>query len=124
MGTTFVLRQNGTGLSGCGLLLRQTGDTHYMVAYLDNSGAYGVSERTGDAFMPGIYGENVVSDTSITNELLVVVSGNILHYFINGHHVDTMEINSIEGEVGNVLVNFEPVDSYCEFTNTWLWKWN
>jgi hypothetical protein len=121
--TTFTPDVSETNTFGCGLLLRQINDTDYMIAYLDNTGAFGVSQRRGDSFEQGIYGEGISWDIASQSNLLVVVDDDVLNYYINFVHVGTMEIEPLEGAVGNVVVSFGPVDATCRFSETWMWSW-
>lgn len=124
LGTTTTIEQTGgTGVSGCGLALRST-DQGYTVAYVDSSGAYGVAERSGDQFEAGIYGEDAVLNDASSHDLIVVAGEDNLLYFINGMFAGQMPITPLAGEVGNALVNFDPVSTTCRFRDTWLWRWN
>lgn len=126
LATTATLAPNSrSGISGCGLLVRSVNDTNYMVAYVDSSGAYGLSERTGDTFQPGIYTENApfVNIEPNTNQILVIAVDDILYYYVNGRHAGTLQVTPAEGQVGNALVNFDPGDNTCQFSNSWLWRW-
>jgi hypothetical protein len=123
MGTTTTLTQNGrTDITGCGLVIRNTGEDNYTVAYMDNVGAYGISERNGDTFASGLYGENPDWAENESNNIVVVHLEEILHLFVNGVYVGSQEIIPATGEVGNVLINFGPADSRCQFNDTWLWR--
>ncbi|GAB4509744.1 MAG: hypothetical protein OHK0046_05310 [Anaerolineae bacterium] len=124
LSTTITLEQiSGSGDTGCGLVLRQTGETEYMVAYLSNMGGYGVSVRMGQGFTDGLYGENVGWDATEANRLLVIVNDGQLYYYINGVLVGQLEVEPVDGQVGNAVVNFDPVEALCRFENTWLWTW-
>lgn len=123
LGTTATQTIAGDGLGACGLLLRNQDDTDYMVAFLDNVGGYGISQRTGDQFQTGVFGEQPTWRDGDTNDLVVVALDDRIHLFINGHHGGTLEQAAIAGGVGNVLINFDPVDTACQFTDTWLWSW-
>ncbi|MEQ8673443.1 MAG: hypothetical protein RLP44_27085 [Aggregatilineales bacterium] len=123
IGTTATLTQNlRPDLAGCGLLFRLTGDTNYMVAYVDNANGYGVSERDGESFEAGIYGESETWITETANTMIVAVNAGTLHYYVNGNYAGAMPLEPLMGQVGNVLINFEPAESTCAFTDTWLWN--
>lgn len=126
LATTATLAPTGrSGISGCGLLVRSASDTDYTVAYVDNSGAYGISQRSGDTFQPGIYTENAafVNVEPNTNQLLIIAVDEVLHYYVNGRYAGTLQVAQVAGQVGNALVNFDPGDNTCQFANTWLWRW-
>lgn len=131
-GTTFrnfamsvmVSIQNpaATGISGCGLFVRGQSETDYMIAYIDSAGGFGVSQRAGNTFQPGIYAENPAWSIVQPNELLLVLVEDSLYYFVNGFFAGSMEIEPVDGEVGNVVVNFDPVPALCRFEDTWVWR--
>lgn len=117
----------GDGIAGCGLLLFSGEDTNYAVAYVDSSGAHGVSMRVGDAFSDGIFADaaGVSLADGQPRDLLVIVTGDMLHYFIDNVHRGSMSLDDdLSGEIGNVIVNFDPVDASCRFDNTWVWQWS
>jgi hypothetical protein len=122
-GTTASLQAAVSGVTGCGLLLHGVNSGDYVAVYLDNAGGYGVSQREGDTFSPGIFGENELWDVTGEGELLVIVLDDVLHYYVNRHHTGTMELAGQEGEIGNVIVNFDPGDATCQFRDTWVWEW-
>lgn len=125
MGTTTRLNVNsGDGPTGCGLLLRRTGESTYTVAYIDNSGAYGLSERAGETFDPGIFGETPAFAANTEQSLLVVATADRLHLFVNRRYAGSLRTEAIAGEVGNALVNFEASNATCNFTETWVWAWD
>jgi hypothetical protein len=110
------------GMTGCGLVFRDINDTDYTIAYIDQTGGYGLSQRVDDLFQEGIFGQS----TSIgegSHRLLVIANGDILYYYIDGLHVGTLEMPSLEGSIGNAVVNFDPIDTTCQFNDTWLWRW-
>jgi hypothetical protein len=121
LGTTVSWESASEGMTGCGLVFRQRDDTHYLLAYVDQMGGYGVSQRDGDSFLPGIFGEQAAS--SGPYQLVIVAASNRVLYYINGLLAGELMIEGEEGEVGNAVVNFEPINTSCQFTNTWLWRW-
>ena len=108
---------------GCGLLLGRADATHYWLAYLDQTGAYGLSQRVDDRFEPGIFGAGLNLETGLFR-LLVIASGEQLLYYVNGQLVGTLETPPAAGGVGNAVINFEPTTTSCQFTDTWVWTWD
>ncbi|MBZ0292026.1 MAG: hypothetical protein K8L99_05595 [Anaerolineae bacterium] len=124
IGTTISWQIQGTeDPAGCGLVLRASGENDYLLAYVDQTGAYGVSSRSGDQFAPGIFGENATLAASDTHNLLLVLADDQLHYYIDGTLVGSLEDSAEAGEIGNAAINFEPAATSCQFNNTWLWAW-
>lgn len=121
--TTVNIRQNGEGIGGCGLVLRVASDNQYILAYLDTSGSYGLSQRNGDNFQPGVFGQNEQLIGNNEHHLLVTAYGENLHYYIDGQYVGSITATAIAGGVGNAVVNFDPVDSTCSFRDLWVWRW-
>lgn len=125
MGTTTRLSQSGvTGVAGCGLLLQQTGAENYTVAFVDREGGFGVSQRNGETFAEGIFDTRPDWADNDSHNLIVVINDGQLHYFVNGVYAGQLAIDPINGEVGNVLLNYDAVESRCQFDDTWLWRLN
>lgn len=122
MGTTVYADSVTGALGGCGLILRMTEPTRYLLAYIDGQGGYGLSERDGDTFKEGVYAESPNWSNSAGHHLLVAAVGTELHYYVNGAYVGTLETETLSGGVGNAVVNFEAADTSCRFQNTWLWR--
>jgi len=123
LSTTASATFTGEGIGACALLLQHTDEQNYAVAYLDNVGGYGVSIRTGDTFSDGIFGTNEMWTITNSSQLLVVVNDRVLYYYVNSVLVGQMPIVVSEGQVGNAVVNFDPVRTNCQFRNTWVWRW-
>jgi hypothetical protein len=122
LSTNATLATAAEGISACGLLFQATGETDYAVAYVDNSGVYGVSVRSGEDFAPGIFGEGLEVNLAAPVNIMVVVTDDMLYFFVNGRRMGTMPIEPIDGPVGNALINFDPVNANCTFTDTWVWR--
>ncbi|MBC7872134.1 MAG: hypothetical protein H7Y09_14910 [Chitinophagaceae bacterium] len=120
--TTATLTSSG-GTAGCGLLLRSTDENNYMIAYIDNSGAYGISARQDTVFNPGLFHQGNGMDVLRPNRLMVIVHDDLLHYYVNNFYQGSLAIDPVDGAVGNVLINFDVANSTCQFANTWLWFW-
>lgn len=123
LATTVSWQAPTDGVSGCGLVFRAADTSNFTLAYVDQTGAYGLSPREGDTFLPGVYGENGQQATE-QRHLLVIVNGETVHYYLDGYHVGTLESQAIEGEIGSAVVNFDPVHTSCRFDDTWVWRWN
>lgn len=121
---TFAAPLDGTSVAGCGLYVRGVGESDYMAVYLDSTGGYGVSQRVGDTFLPGLYYQNDDRGFQPTNSLVVTLNETELHLIVNGDYAGSLEINPVEGEVGNMVVNFDPLSTSCQFNNTWMWSWD
>jgi hypothetical protein len=123
IGTTVSWESSSDGLTGCGLVLQTVDDTNYMLAYVDHSGAYGVSERQNDHFVPGIYAENPAASGN-KHSLVVILQKDQLLYYVDGLYGGSMTYSATEGGVGNAVVNFDPIRTSCKFTDTWVWNWD
>lgn len=108
--------------AGCGLFLRATEEDRYVLAYLDQTGAYGLSERQGEAFLPGVFGQREDWQGG-EHQLLVIAHDDAILYFIDGMFVGQIVHEAAGGAIGNAAVNFEPNVTNCTFDNTWLWTW-
>ncbi len=123
LGTTVTMQNRPAGQGGCGLIFRVTDPTHYDLAYLDGTGAYGLSRRDGDRFEPGLFGHLAVS-SGPSHHLLIIANNPTLLYYVDGQYVGTLDQPAIEGGIGNAVVNFESLYTSCQFNNTWVWRWD
>ncbi len=124
MGTTVYPDSVSGPPSGCGIILRATDTRNYILAYIDGQGGYGISERTEDSFSAGAYAEAETWAATEGHQLLVIASGDTLLYYVDGRYVGTIESDAEAGGIANAVVNFEAVDTSCQFVNTWVWRWN
>jgi len=122
IGSRVSWQAASAGTTGCGLVLRATDETNYTLAYIDQTGGYGLSKREGDTFQAGIFGEIDDFQTG-THYLLVIARTNTLYYYVDGQYKGTLENSPIEGAVGEAVVNFEPISTSCTFNETWVWHW-
>lgn len=119
--TELTWQTTGPGVVGCGLVFGSVSDTTYNLAYLDQTGGYGLSARVGDTFSPGIFGVNP-DWTEGSQRLIVVRRGDTVHYYINQRHVGTLSLPAATGEIGVAVVNYETIDTTCRFNDTWVWR--
>jgi hypothetical protein len=109
---------------GCGLIVRFADEEDYVLGYLDAIGSYALSQREGEAFLPGSYGENPDWAGGGEHHLLIIADETRLYFYVNGVSVGTIDAPAQAGEVGVAVVNYEPVDTACRFENLWLWEWD
>lgn len=118
-----IQTDNPTTPAGCGIYLRAIDDPEqYVLAYLDQTGGYGLTAFDGIAFDEGIF----QIDRSLVggeHQLLVIAYQDVLRYYVDGQFVGEINAASVEGSVGNAAVNFAPNVTSCTFENTWLWQW-
>ena len=119
MGAHVDLELGGDGNGGCGLLFHYSDKEHYQLAYVTADGEFGVSRRVGDQFEPGIYGRMSDADLEDHN-LLLIVTGGKLHYYLDSNHVGSMIYQAAEGNVGIAVVNYARVDTNCAFKDLWV----
>jgi hypothetical protein len=123
MGATLSWEIEGDEPAGCGLLVKALDDSQYTLAYLDQTGAYGLSERAGGAFERGLFGEGLEITGADAHRLIVIANADTLYYYIDNQLVGTQTSPEVAGEIGNAVVNFETVSTACQFTDTWVWAW-
>jgi hypothetical protein len=121
MGATLSWAVIGEGIGGCGLTFNTVDDDSYALAYINMAGEYGVSQRDGDTFIEGIYGNNLIMDAT-SHEIIIIAYGNVIHYYIDGQHVGTMPYTPVAGEIRTAIVNFDGIDTTCTIDNLWLWS--
>ncbi|MCA0453353.1 MAG: hypothetical protein LCI00_05205 [Chloroflexi bacterium] len=123
LGTTVSWEAVSDGQTGCGLILQAQDDTNYTLAFIDRTGAYGVSQRQGDTFHAGIFAENPAL-TGTQHALVVIVRADQILYYVDGFYGGSMTIDAAAGAIGNAVVNFEPIRTSCSFRDTWVWNWD
>lgn len=111
------------GLGGCGLQFRASGENEYAIAYLDTSGAYGLSRRDGEVFSEGLFGENATFAGGGRHHLLVIASETTLYLYVDGQLAGSTPDTAQAGTIGAAVVNFESIETTCRFENLWLWRW-
>lgn len=112
------------GQGGCGLVFRFASETDYTLAFLDATGGYGVSQRQGENFLPGLFGESSAFAGGGSRHLLVISDENTVYFYVDGSYVGTLENPAQEGQVGAAVVNFEGITTTCRYSNLWLWEWD
>ncbi|MEO1286365.1 MAG: hypothetical protein AAFV93_01250 [Chloroflexota bacterium] len=109
-------------LNGCGLVVRDDGNENYVLAYVDSEGGYGISERSGATFIQNSF--NMRNDLQRPpHNMLLIVRDDVIHYYVNGNHALTLTIGSREGSIGEAVINFDAVNTNCQFNNLWVWTW-
>ncbi|HEX2619669.1 MAG TPA: hypothetical protein VHL11_05970, partial [Phototrophicaceae bacterium] len=119
--TTLSWQTASPGVVGCGLVFDGVSDTENNLAYIDQTGGYGLSERLDESFSPGIFGVNP-DWTEGKQNLLVIRLKDKVHYYVNRHYVGTMDLAPSTGEIGIAVVNYETIDTTCQFDDTWIWR--
>ncbi len=104
---------------GCGLFFHFNDDENYTLAYVTSHGEYGLSRRTRAGFEPGIYGNRGLWDAS-EHYLLVIVSDEVMHYFVDEQYAGSLESIPRIGGVGIAAVNYDEVETGCHFDDLWL----
>ncbi len=120
--TNVTVETAGVGPAGCGIYLRAMNDENYALAYLDETGSYGLAQRQGDTFLPGVFGQSEQLQQG-GHQLLVIAQNDTLQLYINGRYMGGINSDTVAGEVGNAALNFEQSTTTCSFEDTWLWRW-
>ncbi len=120
---------SGKGIGGCGIAFRQDAQADsqtYMLAYLDNSGAYGLSQREPDSFNAGLYGEGLDPKTTSHHVILVVWEDKVYFYvdgeYMVGDYTGLLAKSPTTGTLAQAVVNFDAVQTQCSFSDLWLWR--
>ena len=119
LGASLTFQASGDGNGGCGLFFHFNDDNHYTLAYMTNEGDFGVSRRAGDGFEPGIYGKRAPPKTP-DQYLLVIATDEVIHFYVDEEHVGSMPSQPRVGSIGIAVVNYDVVDTFCEFDDLWL----
>lgn len=121
-GATVSWRTMGDGLNGCGLVMRDAIDSdYYALAYVDSGGGYGLAARQANQFSDEIFSNSIpLTDNAYT--LIVIAYGDVIHYFLEGFYVGSLDYPAQSGGIGEAVINFEAIDTACRFDNVWLWS--
>jgi hypothetical protein len=122
LGATVDMAPSAQGIAGCGLVFHFVGETSYSLAYIDQTGGYGLSHREGETFAPGLFGE-LPSLRAGRHHLLVIAHANTLYYYIDRQFVGALDNPAQDGQIGIAVVNFEGNSTACRYSNLWLWEW-
>lgn len=120
IGAKMSYKMSDEANGGCGILFHFQDDERYQLAYVTAEGDYGVSQRQGEVFAPGIY---VNKSTRAGNEhdLLLIVHDGVIHYFVDSEHVGQLAFDpASSGSVGIAVVNYARVETSCAFEDFWV----
>lgn len=118
-GVSLTLDVRSERNGGCGLFFHFNDDENYTLAYVTSHGDYGLSRRTRAGFEPGIYGKRAATDVS-GRYLLVIVSDDVIHYFVDEQYAGSLDSIPRIGGVGIAAVNYDEVETGCAFDDLWL----
>ena len=119
MGARVTLDVRSDLHGGCGLYFHFRDADNFTLAYVTNRGEYGVARRDASGFEPGIYGDQAPLDGT-SHYLLLVVSDDIIHYYLDERHVGSLDSAPRIGGVGIATVNYDAVETGCDFDDLWL----
>lgn len=113
----------GSNLNACGIAFRDDGAENYVLAYVDSEGGAGISERSGSEFIQNTYNARLDASRRPPYDIVLIVQDTMVHYYLNGIHTASLEIGVREGLIAGSVVNFEAVNTNCQFNNLWVWQW-
>ncbi|MBE2267049.1 MAG: PPC domain-containing protein [Anaerolinea sp.] len=111
-----------TEAGGCGIVFRFASETDYTLAYIEQTGGYGISKREGDVFLPGLFGQRETVQRG-RHHLLIIADEGTLHYYVDREYMGSLENAPQDGQIGIAVVNFEGMTTLCSYSNLWLWEW-
>lgn len=114
---SYQISDEGNG--GCGILFHYQDEQHYQLAYATAEGDFGVSQREGDVFAPGIY-QKAPTDAVDEHDMLVIVYDGTIHYYVDNRHIGQLAYESSPGSVGIAVVNYASVETNCVFEDFWV----
>lgn len=122
LGAQVTWTATGANLNGCGITIRDDDAQDYVLAYVDSEGGYGISERSGAEFIQNSF--NIRTDNnSPPYQIILIVSDEMIHYFVNGTHAMSLSVGIREASIAEAVVNFEAVNTNCQYNNLWVWQW-
>lgn len=119
LGASLTLTTSEAGNGGCGLFFHYNDDNHYTLAYATAEGEFGVSRRSGEQFEAGIYGKRTTPDNA-QHYLLIIATDEVIHYFLDEEYVGSMPSQPRVGSFGIAVVNYDVVETSCQFDDLWL----
>jgi hypothetical protein len=129
-GTTFTnfvysaqvsVSTNRQGVGGCGIVAREN-DGNYVMAFADNVGGYGLSQRVGDEFLQSNF--NQFPSPTVQVWLLMIGRGDKVLLYVDGRYFASITVPEEVGNIGSAVVNYDPQETSCRFRNVWVWRWN
>jgi hypothetical protein len=116
-------QQAGNALQGCGLVLRDSGESeNYVLAFVNSNTGYGLSERRGSAFGTSFY-HDIIPINPQPYRMLVIASGKTITLYMNDRYAGTISTDLVSGGIAEAVVNFNAVNTVCTFDNLWVWQW-
>ena len=115
------LRSDGNG--GCGIAFHVGNDEFYTLAYVTSAGEFGLSRREGAGFQPGAHGKRQ-PDRAATRQLLLIVSDDVAHLYVDEEYAGSLPSQPRIGSLGIGVVNYEAVDTTCDFSDLWLYGYD
>lgn len=119
LGARVELDRRSAGNGGCGIVFHFNDAENYTLAYVTGDGEIGVSRRDGVRFEPGIYGQRDAPVDSM-RQLLLIVSDEVIHYYVDEVYAGSLPSQPRFGSLAIAVVNYEAVDSHCQFADLWL----
>lgn len=119
LGAAVSFQMSGEANGGCGILFHYQDQERYQLAYVTAGGDYGLSQRQGDIFAPGIYVKKPPRERQKHDMLLIVHDGTI-HYYADKAHIGEIAYDTASGSVGIAAVNYASVDTNCDFADFWV----
>lgn len=119
IGVSLTLDQPTELHGGCGLYFHLNDEDNYTLAYVTSHGDYGLSRRTRAGFDPGIYGNRGAANDA-RHDLLAIVTDEVIHYYLDEQIVGSLESIPRIGNVGIASVNYDAVETGCQFDDLWL----
>ncbi|GAB5492027.1 MAG: hypothetical protein Phog2KO_22420 [Phototrophicaceae bacterium] len=114
---------SNANLNACGFTIRDNEAEDYTLAYVDSDGGYGISERSGAAFIQNAF--NIRTDNSSPPyDVILIVNDEQIHYFINGELAISTTVGMRDASIAEAVINFEAVNTSCQFDNLWVWQWD
>ena len=119
LGAALRFEQASAGNGGCGIFFHFNDERHYTLAYMTSQGDFGLSRRSGDGFLPGIYGKRP-PPSGPDHYLLVIATDEIIHFYLDERYAGSLPSAPRVGSVGIAVVNYEAADSECLFDDLWV----
>lgn len=119
---TVSWNENESATNGCGLVVRdEVTQDRYVLAYIDNRGGYGLSQRVDDQFVQNYFNNTLT--LSSPYRMVLIANEDQVYFYINGQYVAMLQHPLSIGAIGTAVVNFDAVMTNCDYRNLWIWSW-
>lgn len=107
---------------GCGISARYLDEENQLIAFVDTQNGAGLLYWEHGVLALNNYTLLPEEAASSTYELLLILQGQHVSYYVNGQLVAQNLVPRRAGNIGTALINYGDSPSSCTFSNYWVWQ--